>query len=72
MTIEHSEQIYLEDLQNKQQTVQIYLGSGIKLVGHIVGFDDFTILLSGKGHGSQMLYKHAITSMSLAHPQEER
>lgn len=61
---EHSEQIFLDSLQSKRQIVQIYLATGLKMVGTLLGSDEFTILLSTKSFGRQMFYKHAITTIS--------
>ncbi len=63
----HVEQIFLENLERKQQAVQIYLMGGIKMVGTIKSFDDFTILISARSFGTQMIYKHAITTICAAH-----
>ncbi len=60
----HIEQLFLNNLLNKKQVVQIYLATGIKMVGTILGSDEFTILLSTKTFGLQMFYKHAITTIS--------
>lgn len=61
------EQIFLEALKNKEQLVQIYLTGGIKMVGTIKSFDDFTILISARSFGMQMIYKHSITTICTAH-----
>ena len=43
--------------------VTIYLSSGKKLTGRIKSFDKFTLLLDSS-HGEQILYKHAISTVS--------
>jgi len=43
----------------------VFLNSGKKLTGKITGFDRFTILLDGPG-GEQMVFKHAISTISTA------
>lgn len=63
-TAAHQEQIFLDYFQKNGYGVQIYLLTGIKMIGVILGSDDFTILLSTKYWGSQMIYKHAITTIS--------
>lgn len=55
---------FLRKLLNN--TVQIYLTNGIKLIGTLINGDDFTILLDGKGGQEQLIYKNAIASLSLA------
>lgn len=67
----HVEQIFLENLKSKQQVVQIYLIGGIKMIGTIKSYDDFTILISARSFGMQMLYKHAITTISAANQEEQ-
>jgi RNA chaperone Hfq len=63
---EHSEQIFIDNFINKNNTVQIFLLGGMRIVGTIIGSDDYTVLL--KRHNTtllQMIYKTAITTISL-------
>ena len=46
--------------------VSIYLVNGIKLQGQIESFDQFVVLL--KNSVSQMVYKHAISTVVPARP----
>jgi host factor-I protein len=41
----------------------VYLNSGKKLVGRIKSFDKFTVILD-TGQGEQMVFKHAIATVS--------
>jgi host factor-I protein len=43
--------------------VTVFLGNGKKLVGRIKSFDKFTILLDSP-HGEQIIFKHAISTVS--------
>lgn len=52
---------YLNALRKERVPVSIYLVNGIKLQGHIESFDQFVVLL--KNHVSQMVYKHAISTV---------
>lgn len=61
---QHCEQIFLNALQSTKQMVQIYLVTGIKMIGVILSSDDFSILISTEFWGTQMLYKHAITTIA--------
>ena len=45
--------------------VTVFLGNGKKLTGRIKSFDKFTLLLDGV-QGEQIIYKHAISTVSLA------
>lgn len=49
------------------QTVTIFLVSGMKINGKIVGFDGFTILIEFNKR-QQMIYKHAISTIVLDSP----
>lgn len=52
---------YLNALRKEQIPVSIFLTNGIKLQGQIVSFDQFALLL--KSNVSQMVYKHAISTI---------
>jgi len=52
---------FLNALRREHVPVAIYLVNGIKLQGHIESFDNFVILL--KNSVSQMIYKHAISTV---------
>ncbi|UDG81062.1 RNA-binding protein Hfq [Candidatus Hartigia pinicola] len=57
---------FLNALRREKVPVSIYLVNGIKLQGQIESFDQFVILL--KNTVSQMLYKHAISTVVPARP----
>ena len=52
---------FLNVLRREKIPVSIFLVNGIKLQGHIESFDQFVVLL--KNNISQMVYKHAISTM---------
>jgi host factor-I protein len=52
---------FLNALRREHVPVAIYLVNGIKLQGQIESFDNFVILL--KNSVSQMIYKHAISTV---------
>lgn len=68
---------FLNALRKDRIAVSIYLVNGIKLQGQVESFDQFVILL--KNQVSQMVYKHAISTIvparavtiSLAEDKEE-
>ena len=70
-TTEHSEKIFIDTLQSRSQLVQVFLLGGIRIVGVIVGNDDYTIAINTRSHGVQLVYKNAITTIS-KHVQEDR
>lgn len=52
---------FLNTLRREHIQVSIYLVNGIKLQGQIESFDQFVVLL--KNQVSQMVYKHAISTI---------
>ena len=57
---------FLNALRRERVPVSIYLVNGIKLQGQIESFDQFVILL--KNMVSQMVYKHAISTVVPSRP----
>lgn len=57
---------FLNALRRERIPVSIYLVNGIKLQGQIESFDQFVILL--KNTVSQMVYKHAISTVVPTRP----
>ena len=56
---------FLKVLRRDNVQVSIYLVNGIKLQGYIDSYDQFVILL--KNSVSQMVYKHAISTVVPSH-----
>ncbi|MEE1285405.1 MAG: RNA chaperone Hfq [Ruminobacter sp.] len=52
---------FLNALRKERIPVSIFLVNGIKLQGQVESFDQFVILL--KNNISQMVYKHAISTV---------
>ena len=52
---------FLNELRKERIPVSVYLVNGIKLQGQIESFDQFVVLL--KNSVSQMIYKHAISTV---------
>ena len=57
---------FLNALRKERVPVSIYLVNGIKLQGQVESFDQFVILL--KNSVSQMVYKHAISTVVPGRP----
>ena len=57
---------YLNYLRKERIPVSIFLVNGIKLQGQVESFDQFVILL--KNTVSQMVYKHAISTVVPSRP----
>ena len=57
---------FLNALRRERIPVSIYLVNGIKLQGQVESFDQFVLLL--KNTVSQMVYKHAISTVVPGRP----
>jgi host factor-I protein len=57
---------FLNVLRQEQVQVSVYLVNGIKLQGVIDSFDQYVVLL--KNAVTQMVYKHAISTVVPARP----
>lgn len=66
MAVQSLQDPYLNTLRKERTQVSIFLMNGIKLQGHIESFDQFVVLL--KNNSSQMIYKHAISTIVPATP----
>ena len=60
-TIQTIQPAFLAQLMKDEAPVSIFLVSGIKLHGVVSDFDDQVIML--KSTGTQMVYKHAISTV---------
>lgn len=52
---------FLDNLRKEQTQVSMFLVNGIKLVGQILSFDQYVILL--KNSVTEVVYKHAISTV---------
>jgi host factor-I protein len=59
---------FLNQARKENIGVTIYLVNGVQLRGIVRGFDSFTVLLDSPGKATQLVYKHAITSIVPARP----
>ncbi len=55
--------MFLNQVRKEGIGVTIYLMGGVQLRGQVRGFDAFTVLLDSPGKPTQLVYKHAITSV---------
>lgn len=60
--------IFLNQVRKENIGVTIYLIGGVQLRGLVRGFDAFTILLDSVGKPTQLVYKHAVTSIVPSRP----
>ncbi len=58
---------FLNHVRKDKIPVTIFLVNGVKLQGIVSWFDNFCVLLKRDGQ-SQLVYKHAISTIMPAHP----
>jgi len=58
---------FLNHVRKTKISVTIFLINGVKLQGNITWFDNFCVLLRRDGQ-SQLVYKHAISTIMPAQP----
>ena len=59
--------VFLNNIRKSKMPVTVFLVNGVKLQGIITWFDNFSVLLRRDGH-SQLVYKHAISTVMPANP----
>lgn len=59
--------VFLNAVRKTKTPVTMFLVNGVKLQGIITWFDNFSVLLRRDGH-SQLVYKHAISTVMPASP----
>ena len=58
---------FLNHVRKSKTPLTIFLVNGVKLQGVVTWFDNFCVLLRRDGH-SQLVYKHAISTIMPGHP----
>ena len=59
--------IFLNAVRKGKTPLTVFLVNGVKLQGIVTWFDNFCVLLRRDGH-SQLVYKHAISTIMPAQP----
>ncbi|MFL6734021.1 MAG: RNA chaperone Hfq [Sphingomicrobium sp.] len=59
--------LFLSAAARDQEGMTLFLVNGVMLQGSVAGFDQFSVLLERAGH-TQLVYKHAISTLQPAHP----
>ena len=59
--------LFLLRLRQERLPVTVFLMNGFQMRGIITGFDQFVIMLQSDGR-QQMIYKHAVSTMTPAMP----
>ena len=65
--VNNLQDIFLNTLRKNKTPVTMFLVKGVKLQGIITWFDNFSVLLRRDGQ-SQLVYKHAISTVMPAQP----
>ncbi|WP_445678457.1 RNA chaperone Hfq [Radicibacter daui] len=65
--IQNLQDVFLNGVRKAKAPVTVFLVNGVKLQGIITWFDNYCILLRRDAH-SQLVYKHAISTVMPAHP----
>jgi host factor-I protein len=65
--VNNLQDIFLNSLRKSKTPVTMFLVKGVKLQGIITWFDNFSVLLRRDGN-SQLVYKHAISTVMPAQP----
>jgi len=58
---------FLNNVRKNKISLTIFLVNGVKLTGIVTWFDNFCLLLRRDGH-SQLVYKHAISTIMPGEP----
>lgn len=59
--------VFLNQLRKTKAPVTLFLVNGVKLQGIVTWFDNFSVLLRRENH-SQLVYKHAISTVMPVNP----
>ena len=59
--------VFLNNIRKNKTPVTVFLVNGVKLQGIVTWFDNFCVLLRRDQH-SQLVYKHAISTVMPAQP----
>ena len=65
--VNNLQDMFLNSLRRGKTPVTMFLVKGVKLQGIITWFDNFSVLLRRDGH-SQLVYKHAVSTVQPEHP----
>jgi host factor-I protein len=55
--------MFLNQVRKENIPVTVYLAGGVQVQGLVRGFDAFTVLIESAGKPTQLVYKHAMSSI---------
>ena len=59
--------VFLNQARKENVPITVHLVNGFQIKGTVRGFDNFTVIIEGMGK-QQMIYKHAISTITPAKP----
>ena len=60
---------FLNQVRKENVAVTVHLVNGFQIKGNVRGFDNFTVIIDSMGK-QQMVYKHAISTITMGRPVE--
>ena len=63
---QNSQDLFLNRVRKDKLQATIYLLNGVKIVGRVKRFDKFILIVEGKDRQEQMVFKHAVSTISPA------
>ena len=55
--------LFLNNARKEKVPVTIFLMNGVKVKGHVKGFDSYIVLLEGENKQQNLIYKHAVSTI---------
>lgn len=55
--------LFLNNARKEKVPVTLFLMNGVKVKGHVKGFDSYIILLEGENKQQNLIYKHAVSTI---------
>ena len=62
-TVLNLQDLFLNNARKEKLPVTIFLMNGVKVKGHVKGFDSYIILLEGENKQQNLIYKHAVSTI---------
>lgn len=59
--------VFLNQARKENVPITVHLVNGFQIKGTVRGFDNFTVIIEGMGK-QQLIYKHAISTITPAKP----
>lgn len=56
--------LFLNQVRKEKVPVTVYLTNGFQIKGTVKGFDNFVVIVDSENKQQQLLYKHAISTIS--------